>query len=184
MSKVRLVMTWYRVLLLWCCCPALVLLLWCCCPALVLLLWCCCPAIVLLLWCCCCCPALAWWCDWRGLSWSLIRCYVVCWYTQRFLLVRGELSWGSLIITIITATLVNLHRISLGKYFSNTFLNLSHSNIANFAIHCNKYDRNILGIHSRLDIKIQNWQTSSLSLLLIPLPPPCVCIDCQINEKY
>ena len=173
MSKVRLVMTWYRVLLLWCCCPALVLLLWCCCPA-----------IVLLLWCCCCCPALAWWCDWRGLSWSLIRCYVVCWYTQRFLLVRGELSWGSLIITIITATLVNLHRISLGKYFSNTFLNLSHSNIANFAIHCNKYDRNILGIHSRLDIKIQNWQTSSLSLLLIPLPPPCVCIDCQINEKY
>ena len=159
MSKVRLVMTWYRVLLLWCCCPALVLLLWCC----------------------CCCPALAWWCDWRGLSWSLIRCYVVCWYTQRFLLVRGELSWGSLIITIITATLVNLHRISLGKYCSNTFLNLSHSNIANFAIHCNKYDRNILGIHSRLDIKIQNWQ-NILSLSFIDSTSSSVCLYWLSNK--
>ena len=37
------------------------------------------------------------WCDWEALSGNLIRCYVVCWYTQAFLLARGELD--SLVIT-------------------------------------------------------------------------------------
>ena len=52
--------------------------------------------------------------------------------------------------------------------------------LQNIAIHCNKYDRNIPGIYSRFDIKIQNWQTSSL--ILIQHPPLYVFIDCQMKN--
>ena len=77
--------------------------------------------------------------------------------------------------------------ISFWKYFSNTGLNLCHSNIANFAIHCNKYDRNIPGIYSRFDIKIQNWQTLYLSSCPNYIDstfssPPYVFIDCRTGD--
>ena len=89
------------------------------------------------------------------------------------------------LVGVVLGTISNT--ISVGKYiFKNNFLNLILI-LQTFAIHCNKYDRNIPGIYSRFDIKIQNWQTLYLSSCPNYIDstfssPPYVFIDCRTGD--